>query len=355
VGAAAKLLSTDKSKAIDADWRRAEQLFRWDGSLVSPDGSFTVEPLLLGLPDDITGHRVPELIRAGLLRLFGAKVVEHAGLPLSPAVWIRAQVKGAEAPVCVQVFQRAIATYNPANDEANRVQVGLGGAIVQGGLAARIAPSPTATATAVPTATPTPVKPVFDVNTRYGRVSLENRSALQIRSTNDDRIRLLFERTFELTGNTGQRETRFVMLPVGKDLSSQHERNGGIGRYEGRGVVYFIVGAMPPPISAERLAYATVRGSDSTIYIQIDPDDLRVWQLVLSGDYSSNGVNYRDSTRLQFLWSLLKISVQDTQAASEAIRGLVLGPDLSGYMGCAPNSAQGCDWTKFPLDLSFPR
>lgn len=155
VGAIAKLLSTDRAKAADANWSKADQLFRWNGGFEALDGSLKVEPLALGQPDATTGHRVPDVIGSGLGKMFGEKIVENAGLPLSPAVWILAQVKGAPQAVCVQVFQRAIVTYNPANDEANRVQVGLGGGTIYLGLSTDD-PPPTAAPVPPPSPTATP-------------------------------------------------------------------------------------------------------------------------------------------------------------------------------------------------------
>jgi hypothetical protein len=156
----AVLQSADKSKAVDADWSAAEKMLGSDGTLDALDPTLGVTPLQLGEPDGTTGHRVPDLISTGLSKLFGEQVLGNAGLPLSPAVWIEAKINGVLAPVCVQVFERMVVTYNPDNDEANRVQVGLGGAIVWQGLANAIQPMPTPTVTSEATAIPSGATPV---------------------------------------------------------------------------------------------------------------------------------------------------------------------------------------------------
>jgi hypothetical protein len=46
------------------------------------------------------------------------------GLPITPAVWVRAKVGGVDQPVLFQVFERRVLTYNPANPLAFRVEMG---------------------------------------------------------------------------------------------------------------------------------------------------------------------------------------------------------------------------------------
>ncbi len=151
-----RLLTADRAKAVDANWSMADKMLNADGALGPLDPKLTVQPLPLGQQDATTGHGVPQIVGAGLQKMFGEKLLENAGLPLGPAVWIEANINSAPKPVAVQVFERMIVTYNPANDEANRVQVGLGGEIVWNGLTKAEAP-PTATPTAPP-ATPKPIK-----------------------------------------------------------------------------------------------------------------------------------------------------------------------------------------------------
>jgi hypothetical protein len=50
------------------------------------------------------------------------------GLPVTPAVWVRAQVAGVMRPVLFQVFERRVLTYNPANEAAFQVEMGNVGA-----------------------------------------------------------------------------------------------------------------------------------------------------------------------------------------------------------------------------------
>jgi hypothetical protein len=213
VGAVAKLLSTDKAKAVDVGWSKTDQLFRWDGTFVAPDSNLKVEPLPLGQPDTTTGHRVPDVMSMGLSNLFGEKVVENAGLPLSPTLWILAQVKGEQTLVCVQVFQRAIVTYNPANDEANRVQVGLGGGIVYGGLTIATVP---ATPTSLATATP----PFIGIKVTYSRGELRFQDEYpgingpRLRITNETALAELLDRVVNLT-HPGTHRIDFVAINRG--------------------------------------------------------------------------------------------------------------------------------------------
>lgn len=46
------------------------------------------------------------------------------GLPMTPAVWVRAQVGGVIHPVLFQVFERRVLTYTPDNPAAFRVEMG---------------------------------------------------------------------------------------------------------------------------------------------------------------------------------------------------------------------------------------
>jgi hypothetical protein len=151
VGQVAKMLSTEKSKAVDGSWTVADKLMRWNGQTEPVKSSFNVESLPLGEADNTTGHKIPLVVGAGLTKMFNDKLVENVGLPLSPPMWIAAKIDDQIKPTLVQVFQRAIVTYNPANDEANRVQVGLGGAIALGGLSVTT-PPPTPTPLPSPTA-----------------------------------------------------------------------------------------------------------------------------------------------------------------------------------------------------------
>ncbi len=55
-------------------------------------------------------------------------------MPIGPAIWVMARIKGELKPVCVQVLERMIITYNPTNDQQNRVQVSLAGSTIYNGL-----------------------------------------------------------------------------------------------------------------------------------------------------------------------------------------------------------------------------
>ncbi len=46
------------------------------------------------------------------------------GLPVTGAYWVKANVGGVERPILLQVFERRVLTYNPANNPAFRVEMG---------------------------------------------------------------------------------------------------------------------------------------------------------------------------------------------------------------------------------------
>jgi hypothetical protein len=46
------------------------------------------------------------------------------GKPVTGAFWVKTKVAGEEVPVLFQVFERRVLTYNPANEEAFRVEMG---------------------------------------------------------------------------------------------------------------------------------------------------------------------------------------------------------------------------------------
>lgn len=133
-GTMAKLLSTDKSKAFDANASAADKWLHPDASTSPIDTTKGMEALSLGGADATTGHRIPSAIGDGLARLFGTRAMENVGLPVGPAIWVMARIGGVLKPVCAQVFERMTVTYNPSNSEQNRVQVSLGGATVYAGL-----------------------------------------------------------------------------------------------------------------------------------------------------------------------------------------------------------------------------
>ncbi|NJN18439.1 MAG: hypothetical protein HC822_20395 [Oscillochloris sp.] len=46
------------------------------------------------------------------------------GLPVTGAFWVKAKVNGKEVPILFQVFERRVLTYNPANPDAFKVEMG---------------------------------------------------------------------------------------------------------------------------------------------------------------------------------------------------------------------------------------
>lgn len=106
---------------------------------ISPFADFATDPATV-LRQGENGHVVPQafldfmnqqgvLLRNG--RLVTAQIYDPLyifGLPVTPAVWVRAQVGGVTRPVLLQVFERRVLTYNPANPPAFRVEMGNLGA-----------------------------------------------------------------------------------------------------------------------------------------------------------------------------------------------------------------------------------
>jgi hypothetical protein len=50
--------------------------------------------------------------------------LETVGYPISEAYWIRTRIAGKEQDVLVQLFERRVLTYNPANEAAFKVEMG---------------------------------------------------------------------------------------------------------------------------------------------------------------------------------------------------------------------------------------
>lgn len=137
IAAMRPLLTADKARAVDLNWNIADRMLSTDGSLRMLDPEMKAEALPLGAPDSTTGHRVPADIVLRLREMFGGnetEIIENVGLPISPSVWIQAVIQGRLSLVLVQAFERGLVTYNPSNDTAYRVQIGLWGQTVYRGL-----------------------------------------------------------------------------------------------------------------------------------------------------------------------------------------------------------------------------
>lgn len=89
--------------------------------------------------DAVTGHNVPRVFaafleRQGLVETPQGRRVERiidplavVGHPISEAYWTDLQLNGRVLPVLVQLFERRVLTYNPANPVASRVEMGNAG------------------------------------------------------------------------------------------------------------------------------------------------------------------------------------------------------------------------------------
>jgi hypothetical protein len=124
---------------------RAERLNQPATDMLEPDLSisrfeeYVRDPATI-LHQGQNGHLVPQafldfmnqqgpLLRDGR-RVYG-RIYEPLyifGLPVTPAVWVRAQVGGVSRPVLFQVFERRLLSYNPANSSAFQVEMGNVGA-----------------------------------------------------------------------------------------------------------------------------------------------------------------------------------------------------------------------------------
>jgi hypothetical protein len=88
------------------------------------------------LAQGANGHGVPQAFldfqrQRGLVYRGDRSVREQVydplfifGLPITPAVWVRATIGGSERLVLFQVFERRVLTYSPANPPAFRVEMG---------------------------------------------------------------------------------------------------------------------------------------------------------------------------------------------------------------------------------------
>lgn len=99
VGQVASFLSTDPTKAIDANWEVANQKLSASGVLSIPTEPVAPQKLLLGAQNATTGHRTAQVVETGLQAIYKDKVVPNVGLPLSAPFWIDANV-GARCSPC---------------------------------------------------------------------------------------------------------------------------------------------------------------------------------------------------------------------------------------------------------------
>jgi hypothetical protein len=124
---------------------RPEHLNQPASDVLEPDleigqfAQFAADPATILRQGD-NGHLVPQgfldfmnqrgvVIREG--KAVTARIYDPLyifGLPVTPAVWVQAHVGGVVRPILLQVFERRVLTYNPANPPAYRVEMGNLGA-----------------------------------------------------------------------------------------------------------------------------------------------------------------------------------------------------------------------------------
>lgn len=132
----AGLASLNKDKRAEAA-PGAEVITRIDRyGNASEDSNFQGYGIRQGYYEPILGHNIPAVFMdffktTGLTyqdrvyktdRLYDW--VFTAGLPLTEAYWMLAQVEGQTRPVLVQLFERRVLTYNPANPAGWQVEMG---------------------------------------------------------------------------------------------------------------------------------------------------------------------------------------------------------------------------------------
>ncbi|HMQ29331.1 MAG TPA: hypothetical protein PKD53_01335 [Chloroflexaceae bacterium] len=107
---------------------------------LNPDGSVTGFSEFAGDPNTVlvrgeNGHGVAKVFvdfmnQRGLVsdgQTYVAQVYDPLfvfGLPVTGAYWVKAKVGGTEVPVLFQVFERRVLTYNPANPDPFKVEMG---------------------------------------------------------------------------------------------------------------------------------------------------------------------------------------------------------------------------------------
>jgi len=122
-----------------ASGRPAESLDRAGTLRPRPELAAAHPETALAAYDAVTGHNVPRVFttfleRQGLVETAQGRRVERiidplavVGRPISEAYWTDLQLDGRVLPVLVQLFERRVLTYNPANPPSSRVEMGNAG------------------------------------------------------------------------------------------------------------------------------------------------------------------------------------------------------------------------------------
>jgi hypothetical protein len=103
---------------------------RRDGHNIEPGSAAPPDPLQYGPYEEASGHNWAAVFRQFATapdRPAGFDWLYTLGLPITEPQWVRVPVAGVERPVLVQLFERRLLTYNPANPPGTRVEMGNAG------------------------------------------------------------------------------------------------------------------------------------------------------------------------------------------------------------------------------------
>jgi hypothetical protein len=103
---------------------------RREGQQIEPGSTSPPEPAVFGPYQEESGHNWAAVFyqfatSAG--RPAGFDWLYTLGLPITEPQWVSVPVAGVERPVLVQLFERRLLTYNPANPPGTRVEMGNAG------------------------------------------------------------------------------------------------------------------------------------------------------------------------------------------------------------------------------------
>lgn len=367
---------------VDANWQAADQMLDAQGKLSNFDvkshfANMNADQLAqytLGKADTQTGHKTPDVITQGLHKMFGDQIVQNAGLPKGPAVWINAKIGGKMTPVLFQQYERVAITVNPDNidsptkitgdmkDATNKsvVQVGLQGQIVYNGLLA-VNTQPTAVSTEVltqppktptpgkteaPTAKPTENAGIIDVelNHKYGTFKIEKDSPLDFTLANGDILAQMIAKEAEAIGTVDKIYNVKVISTYGIELAKAYE---DYTQYKGADVIAGgALGVNGVPLHW----YSTKIRDDGTIDFQIDTTDPNNVLNIKQAIY--NNTRFPDKGR----------GVISTWITTSILRGIgngdvnprtTLGPSFGDYFGYKDSSGNN-QFDKAPLLSDLP-
>jgi hypothetical protein len=103
---------------------------RREGQAIDPGSAAPPERTVYGPYEEASGHNWAAVFRQFAMapdRPAGFDWLYTLGLPITEPQWARVPVAGVERPVLVQLFERRLLTYNPANPPGTRVEMGNAG------------------------------------------------------------------------------------------------------------------------------------------------------------------------------------------------------------------------------------